>query len=198
MSWSEAELRRLYISEKKSSADIAKLSKCSEHKVNYWLEKHLITKRSISEAIYSKRNPNGDPFLVRRAKTLSEAKLLGFGLGLYWGEGNKRNANSIRLGNTSPGLIKKFIEFLIKIFGVEKTKLRFGLQVFGDMSSKKTLDFWLNELKEFGVTRQQFFKITVTPPRSIGNYREKSKFGVLTVHFANSKLKRIIDSMLPM
>jgi len=34
---------------------------------------------------------------------------------------------------------------------------------------------WLKELRKFGINKSQFFKVTVTPSRSIGNYREKSK-----------------------
>ena len=192
------ELQKLYISDRKSSSEIAKIFSCSEHKINYWLAKHSIQKRSLSEAMYQKYNPNGDPFKIKPANNIKDAKLLGLGLGLYWGEGNKKNKNSIRLGNTDPRLIKKFIEFLVEIFGIKKDKLRFGLQVFTDMSEKSALNFWLKELREFGIIRNQFFKVTVTPARSIGNYREKSKWGVLTVHFSNTKLKKLLDGMLPL
>lgn len=191
-------LKKLYLLDKNSSPEISKILNCSQHKINYWLVKYNIPKRSISDAIYQKCNPNGDPFKIKKAKTLKDAKLLGLGLGLYWGEGNKKSKNSIRLGNTNPLIIKKFIEFLMDILGTRKDKLRFGLQIFSDMSAKDTLRFWLKELNEFGIIKNQFFKVTVTPSRSIGNYREKSKWGVLTVHFANTKLKNLLDSMLPL
>lgn len=188
----------LYLLDKNSSSEISKILKCSEHKVNYWLTKYKIPKRSISEAIYQRCNPNGDPFKVKEIKTLAGAKLLGLGLGLYWGEGNKKNKNSIRLGNTNPLIIKKFIEFLVDIFGINKNKLRFGLQIFSDIPEKRALNFWLKELSEFGIIKNQFFKVTITPSRSLGNYREKSKWGVLTVHFSNIKLKNLLDNMLPL
>ena len=177
---------------------MSKIFNCSEHKINYWLAKYNIAKRSISEAIYQKNNPNGDPFKISPTNTIKDSKLLGLGLGLYWGEGNKKNKNSIRLGNSDPRIIKKFTEFLIKIFRINKEKLRFGLKIFYDMSEKETLNFWLKELEKFGINKSQFFRVTITPSRSIGNYREKSKFGVMTVHFANTKLKNIIDNMLPL
>ena len=192
----EVILKKLYTNEKKSSAEVAKILNCSAHKINYWLEKYSIPKRSISEAIYSKCNPDGDPFSIQSIKNTKDAKLLGLGLGLYWGEGNKKSKNSIRLGNTDPALIKSFLEFLVKILGIEKRKLRFGLQVFSDMSANKSLSFWLKELKKFDINKSQFFKVTVTPSRSIGNYREKSKWGVLTVHFANTKLKNLLDNYI--
>lgn len=58
-------LEHWYIRNKKSVHYIAKLRRCSEGKVNYWLSKHGIKKRSISDAVYAKCNPNGDPFSLR-------------------------------------------------------------------------------------------------------------------------------------
>jgi hypothetical protein len=194
---SENRLKSLYIGRGKSAFEISREFGCSEHKVNYWLRKYNIPKRSIADAMYRKNNPDGDPFRLKKIKTLEDAKLCGLGLGLYWGEGNKKNKNSIRLGNTDPKLIKKFLDFLVKILGISKNKLKFGLQIFSDMPSNKTLNFWLNNLSKYGINKRQFFKTTVTPSRSLGNYREKSKYGVLTVHFCNTKLKKIIDNMLP-
>ena len=193
-----ATIKKLYVSSRMSSAEIAKIFNCSERAVNYWLTRYEVKKRSISEAVYLKNNPNGDPFKIRTIKTVQDAKLLGLGLGLYWGEGNKKSKNSVRLGNTDPKLIKKFLEFLVRICGIEKKKLRFGLQVFSDMNTDQTLRFWLKELRGYGINRSQFFKVTVTPSRSLGTYKEKSKFGVMTVHFCNTKLKTLIDNMLPL
>ncbi|MDP3948767.1 MAG: hypothetical protein Q8Q17_02355 [bacterium] len=193
-----AELKKLYVDKKKSSRQIAEIFGCSGHKVNYWLAKHNIVKRSLSEAIYVSCNPDGNPFNVKEVKTLSDAKLLGLGLGLYWGEGNKKNKNAIRLGNTDPKLIKNFIRFLIVILGIDKSRLKFGLQIFSDMPKNKSLGFWIDELREFDISPKQFFKIIVTPHRGVGNYKEKSKTGVLTVYFGNVKLKKLLDSMLPM
>ena len=120
------------------------------------------------------------------------------GLGLYWGEGNKKNKNSVRLGNTDPRIIRKFIEYLVRIFNINTKKLRFGLQIFSDLKKSDVMKFWLKQLKEFDIVDAQFYKVIVTPSRSIGTYREKSEWGVLTVHFANTKLKNLIDKMLPL
>ncbi len=185
--------KRLYIKEKKSSFEIANLLNCSENKVNYWLKKYGIPKRSISEAVYIKNNPKGDPFTIKEKLSKREIFLFGLGLGLYWGEGTKRDKYSVRLGNSDPELIIKFLEFLITIFNIDKSKLRFGLQVFSDTPPSKTLNFWLKKLNKFGINKNQFFKVIITPSRGIGNYKEKAKFGVLTIHFGNSKLKQLFD-----
>ena len=104
-------LVRLYINELQSAADIAQRMGCSPNKVNYWLKKHNILKRSIADAIYVKNNPTGDPFAFQQPKDVHSALLYGLGLGLYWGEGAKRNKHTVKLGNTDPKLIKAFIRF---------------------------------------------------------------------------------------
>lgn len=64
--------------------EIADLLGFSLHKVAYWMNVYQIPRRSISEAIYVKRYPNGDPFCVRPILTQADAELLGLGLGLCW------------------------------------------------------------------------------------------------------------------
>ena len=113
-------LEKLYIQEKKSSKEIARLLNASETGVNYWLKKFSIPKRTVSEAIYIKHNPKGDPFVFRGPKNLEEERLFGLGIGLYWGEGNKANKNVIKLGNSDASLMKVFIKFLITFFRIDK------------------------------------------------------------------------------
>lgn len=52
----------------------------SSHKIVYWMKKHRLKRRSRSEATYVKRNPNGDPFCIKRNLTERERQLLGLGL----------------------------------------------------------------------------------------------------------------------
>jgi len=174
--------------------DIALGLGCSVHKVTYWMDRHQIKRRSISEAVYQKHNPNGDPFTIKPITTKADAELLGLGLGLYWGEGTKANKHSVRLGNTDPELIKAFMRFLIELFGVSKDRLRFGLQIFSDTDPDEALEFWLRKLN---VEASQFGKIVVTISGSIGTYRHKNMRGVVTVYFHNKKLRDIIVGMLP-
>lgn len=179
-------LEILYVKRKKSVAQIARQLECSENKVNYWLKKHGIAKRSISEAVYVRANPHGDPFTPANPKTMTDAFLYGLGVGLYWGEGTKANKHTVRLGNTDPKLIKKFIEFLEYTYGVERSRLRFGLQIFSDMSETAAVRFWKRELN---ISKRQFMKVVVTGAQSIGTYRHKTRYGVLTVYFNNKKLR---------
>ena len=183
------ELKKYYLEDKLSSFEISKKLKCSVSGVNYWLSRYGIPKRSISEAVYNKRNPKGDPFSVRSPQTIEEGILYGLGLGLYWGEGNKRNTNSLRLANTDPQLIKKYIEFLVTIYSIDEKKLKFGLQVFGDINEEEALNFWVKALK---VSRKQFQKVVHIEKRGKGTYKHRAKYGVLIVYFNNKKLRDII------
>ena len=182
-------LTDLYLTQSLSAKIISGKLDCSENKINYYLKKYGIPKRTISEAIYTKHNPKGDPFRFKNIVKPEDHFLFGLGLGLYWGEGNKKNKNAVRLGNTDPELIASFIQFLERIYEVDRKKLHFSLQVFSTMNPEQALSFWARKLK---VSSKQFYKIVITPPRGKGTYGKKIEHGVLTVHFNNTKLRNII------
>lgn len=179
----------LYTRDCKSAKEISKKLNCSENKVHYWLNKHSIKKRDLSEAAYVKQNPTGDPFKFRKPKTKEEWFLFGLGVGLYWGEGNKKNRTAVRLGNSEPALIKYFLEFLETVYQVKKEKIRFGLQVFSDISPQAAQRFWCEALQ---VPPSKFGKTIVTPARGTGTYKEKTQYGVLTIYVSNVKLRNML------
>lgn len=178
-----------YIQQLRSAAQIAEELNCSENKVHYWLKKYEIPKRGISQAVYARLNPNGDPFLFSVPKSDKDWFLYGLGLGLFWGEGNKVNRNAVRLGNTDPDLVAQFIYFLRRIFRIDENKLRFGLQLFSDTPEQEALNFWRKKLQ---VPAEKFQSVVVTPSVASGTYRKKNKYGVLTVYFSNTKLRDTI------
>lgn len=184
-------LTRLYVKDKKSVQNIASALRASPGKVNYWLQKYGIEKRSISEAIYVRHNPHGDPFHQYQFSIDRSSFLFGLGVGLYWGEGTKRNEYAVRLGNTDPYLIRAFLIFLENIYGIEKMRLRFGLQIFSDMDQKKEERFWRDFLH---AEASQFYKTINTRSGKLGSYRNKSEHGVLTIYFGNKKLRDLLMS----
>jgi hypothetical protein len=120
--------------------------------------------------------------------------LFGLGVGLYWGEGTKASKDSVRLGNTDPYLVEKFIEFLITFFDIDRADLRFGLQIFTDINPNVTMDFWMKTLK---IKKHQFYRPTITKSGSLGTYRKKSLYGVITVMYHNKKLRNRMVELLP-
>ncbi len=187
------DLFELYVIKKYSVAQISKILDCSQNKINYWLEKQGVEKRSIADAMYQLKNPLGDPFQMKHPKTLKEGILFGMGLGLYWGEGAKRGTGGVRLTNTDVRLLRKFMEFLEKVFCIERKKLRFSIQIFSDISPEKALAYWRREL---GVRKEQFYKTVISTVRGKGTYKYKSRYGVVIIYFNNIKLKRLICGMI--
>lgn len=183
---SEPELKKQYF-RGKSMAEIAQMNNCSIHKVVYWMDKYEIKRRSWSEATYVKRNPRGDPFRVKERLTAHEKFLLGLGMGIYWGEGDKVTRNQIRVSNTDPRVLKTFVVFLRKICQLKKRKITYSIICFNDTNPDTARNFWARELK---ISPEKFGKITQIPTQGKGTYRRKSKFGVCSAQASNIKLKR--------
>jgi hypothetical protein len=187
-------LQELYTDRGKSMMEIANHLGCSANAVDYWMRKHKIPKRTISDAVYIKNNPDGDPFVIPTIKTLDQAELYGLGIGLYWGEGTKANKWAVRLGNTDPELLKAFKRFLVELFEIDPIDLRYGLQIFTDINQEGALNYWYSQLE---ATPEQFYKVHVTISGSLGTYRHKSQYGVVTLYYHNKKLRDILVGMLP-
>jgi hypothetical protein len=170
-----------------SAAEIGQKLKCSPHKVAYWLKKSGTVIRSRSEALYRKYNPEGDPFSIKKIKTLRDAHLMGLGLGIYWGEGNKVSPNAVRVTNSDSKVILAFLRFLDGICGVKKEKIKFNLICFNDSNIDEVKTYWSEVLQ---VSSEKFGKIVKIPPQGKGSYRRKSQFGVCTVGVYNMRLKQ--------
>lgn len=179
-------LHRLYVQHGYSVADIAQALNCSQNKVNYWMQKCDIPKRNIADAVYRKHNPKGDPFQFNAPKTQHDWYLWGLGLGLYWGEGTKRNQHAVRLGNTDPALVRTFLSFLTRFFSIDTQRLRFGLHIFPDVSHEEAVQHWS---KKLDVSHDQFFASYVSKVGSGHTYSGRAPYGVVTVYFTNKKLR---------
>src|SRR3989344_5967826 len=170
----------------KSMFEIAKILSCSVHKVAYWMDKHEIKRRKISEAIYLKLNPGGDPFKIIDIFDSDKTFLRGLGVGIYWGEGLKVTRNAIRVANTDPGIIKNFRRFLLEICGLEERKIFYSIVCFGDNDLDTVCAYWA---KELGISSEKFGKIVRIPKQGKGTYKRRSEFGVCTIAVSNPKLK---------
>lgn len=170
-----------------SMKEIASILDTSPSTVRWWMSKHGIIRRSRSEANYRKYNKLGDPFKIKSLTSSQDYLLYGLGIGIFWGEGNKVNKHSVRVGNTDSDLLKSFIRFLKEICQVEDYKISFGLQVFNDSDPDKALRYWM---EEFQVPRSRFHStVSLIPPQGKGNYKRKSEYGVVTVYVHNIKLR---------
>ena len=186
---SRTNLLKLYVKNKHSTAEIAKILRCSEHKINYWLAKYKIKKRSISEAIYAKNNLYGDPFKIQKLKTRKDIELFNLGVGLFLGEGTKRSKSTLALANSDPKILKLFLKFLREICKINEEKIKAALNIFDDVDVNGATNFWRG-VTEIPISR--FGKTMIRKSRG-GTYKNKSQYGTLTLYVSNTKLKTLMD-----
>ncbi len=93
------------------------------------------------------------------------------------------------LSNSDPKIIKLFLAFLTNICGVQRDKLKAALNVFDDVDLQEALNFWQKETK---ILKERFTKSTIRKARD-GTYKNKSKYGTITVYISNTKLKQFLD-----
>jgi hypothetical protein len=177
-------LVELYCNQKMSMAEIAKHLGVPYKTVVYWMSKHGIPRRSPSEATYVKRNPDGDPFKIKKLKTKEDSELFAFGVGLYAGEGKKTCNSEVGFANTDARIIKSFLRFLREICGVNENKIVAELNIFDDVDLEAAVKYWMYVTN---IPRTQFVKPIVRKSRD-GTYKNKSVYGTLTVRVFNKKL----------
>ena len=106
-----------------------------------------------------------------------------FGLGVYWGEGDKVDNGRVAVINTDPFLLRVMVSFYRQCLSISNDKLRIGLFVYEDLNEEKTVNFWSNTLN---IPRNQFIKIQKLKSRSKLTKR-KSKYGICSLYFSSTK-----------
>ena len=186
------QVRQLY-GQGKSAREVGEVLGLSWHQVIACMQRHGIPRRSRSEATYLKANPAGDPFQVKSKLSVEEERLKALALGLFWGEGFRRNPISIRLYNSDPQLLRTFVTFLRVICGVRPEKLRVHLILHEDVNVDRALKFWSKRLE---IPLHQFNKTTRIPSRGRGTYTVRALHGTAGVYVHNSKLRRLMTKWL--
>jgi transcriptional regulator with XRE-family HTH domain len=100
----------------------------------------------------------------------------------YWGEGDKRSRNNVRLINTDPIMLLLFIEFLTKFCSVPKENIKAALFIYPDLDESVCRKYWE---KEIGI--YNFHKTMVLPGRHKTN---KLQYGTCSVIVSNTYLKK--------
>lgn len=172
-----------------SAKGIAEKLGYSESGIRYLLEKYKIPRRSISEAIYLIKNPNGDPFCIKSILNRKEKGLFYISIGLYLGEGDKASKHNLKLGNSDFRILKIFLRFLREICQVREYKIKAELNIFDDVDIKAAINYWI---KNLGIKRKQLRTVIIRKARNNGTYKNKSRYGTLSIFVSNYKLKKII------
>jgi len=188
----EAVLRRLYLEEKLSAKQIADQFSIPESKVIYWLDKCKIPKRSLSGAVYLRINAVIDPFDIETELTLDEERLKAIGLTLWVNEGSLKNKDTVYATNSNPALINLFVEFLLRVCRVQKSKIRIRVIYYRDMEMN------VNQVRQFWseTTALPESQIKVDLYTAEHNYRSTSKYGTATALVGNIKLRQQMEQWL--
>ena len=119
----------------------------------------------VAERIKKFVSTNKERWLKWRQQARSEAELefrqqapnplFIAGLMLYWGEGDSKPKNPIRLTNSSAQMIALYTKFLRHALEVPKEKIRAGLILYKDISREQAEKFWSVAA---GLPRNQFYK----------------------------------------
>jgi len=187
------QLKRLY-NKGLSMMEIATKVGISNSGVKYLAEKYNIPRRSRSEANYLKYNPAGNPFKIKKLKTKKDIELFNLGIGLFLGEGTKKNKFNVAFANSDQQILKLFLKFLREICGVEERKIKAALNIFNDVDGEEAVNFW-SKMTKIPVNR--FNTITIRKSKG-GTYKNKSRWGTLTIYIPNVKLKAIMDEWCKM
>lgn len=176
-----------------SAKEVARELGFSENKVNYWLGKSGVKKRTLSEAIYLKANKDGDPFNIDIRVETNNPVLYGLGVGIYGGEGEKASRHHVSVANGDYRIIVSFRRFLREVCGLKESKIRYSIVCFNDSNIVEVERYWLNKLELKG---KVFGKIVQVPSQGRGTYKRKSVNGVCTITVSNIKLKSWITGQI--
>jgi len=105
-------------------------------------------------------------------------------VGIYWGEGTKKELNII---NSDAILLKAFIEF-IKEIGVTKNRIKASVRIYNDINHNKAIDYWANILD---LKKDQFFRVETIK----GKKKGKLEFGMcrLRIEKSSKEFKLLIS-----
>lgn len=104
--------------------------------------------------------------------------LFTFGLGIYWGEGDKKSGNIVVVTNTDPNMLRVAALFYRRYLNLDESKLRISLFIYKDINIDFAMNFWSRFLK---VPRSQFIKVKILKSRSRLT-KTKSKYGICSLY----------------
>lgn len=99
-----------------------------------------------------------------RIGTLSDRDLLLFGLGLYAGEGAKRDGE-VRLANSNPALLAAHAHWLRRFFEIDESRLRVRLYLHEGLDLDRATRFWSELLRVPGEQFHRPFRAAADPTR---------------------------------
>lgn len=163
----------------------------SKSTLHYWLKDYPLSDERIRslrdwnaqrierfrQTMQKKRNDRIENVFTRAQKRigiLSNQEFLIAGLFLYWAEGSKTSPSTTALTNTDPAMLRFFMKWLTRNFGISKRRMLVKLHLYSDMDITRQTTFWLRTL---GLTRSALRRVYVKKSNSAKRLNYKGRFG---------------------
>ena len=159
------------------------IKKILTEKQRIWSRKHMTkiakaaSKRwELWRAEARKEAEQQFPFLLKNPLFVA-------GVTMYWGEGDSKMKNPLRLSNTDPRMIHLYVKFLREILGVPNQKIRVALILYPDLHDVDCKRFWS---RVTGLAYKNFIKT-----QYIRGYHptKRLQYGVCVVIVSSRQLK---------
>ncbi|MBX2866478.1 hypothetical protein KTR10_00750 [Candidatus Kaiserbacteria bacterium] len=109
----------------------------------------------------------------------------------YWGEGDKKSKNHVRLTNTDPKMIALFRKFLLEICKIPDEKIKGALFIYEDLDEAACKEYWA---RETGIT--QFHKTMILPkPKDETHVSYGTCSLIVSNTYLKTKMKVWIDQL---
>ena len=112
------------------------------------------------------------------------------GVCIFWGEGDKISKHQVRIANVDPRLIKIFVNFLKKVCGMPKDKIRAYILIYPDLEPKACISYWS---KKSGLGLENFTKCIIIRGK---HKTRRLDYGVCNITVSSSYLSRKINVWL--
>jgi hypothetical protein len=187
--------------------DIAVELGVSRSSVSLWTRDVPFDPAAARRSPRTDRRPRGSDHPLRRRKLaqiaafdaagrerlvgLSDRELLVAGLGLYAGDGAKRDGE-VRFANSDPGLVRFFCAWLRRCFAVDEARLRVKLYLHEGLDIEEAERAWSTVT---GVPLEQF----TAPYRAVADAsirHNKHRHGCAHVSYGSSALHREIMGLV--
>ncbi len=180
---------KLYLEERKSVPEMAKLLNTSTHIIYSLMSKNNILRRTPAELNALRFHNKKPSFNLKRYLSLKDRELKVIGTMLYWGEGfQSAAATGVDFANSSPQMIVLFLRFLRQVCGIDELKLRVYLYCYSNQNPGELIDFWSNITH---IPESQFTKPYVRydfDPAKLN----KMKHGLIHIRYYDKKLLQSI------
>ncbi|MBI4119727.1 MAG: helix-turn-helix domain-containing protein [Parcubacteria group bacterium] len=191
----------------KSYSEIKSIIKVSKSTLSRWLKDYPLSQKQLMalrdwnqkriENYRETRKRHREALLAKiyaREKKvllpLTKRDLLISGLFLYWGEGTKTKVAEASISNTNPAVVKAFIYWLKRGFGINRSKLVVKLHLYSDMNIKQEISYWS---KTLSIPLTQFNKPYIKKSRfSSLSYKNGFGHGTCNVTVRNATLSKKI------